>query len=36
MTPEQRAQLEQRTDLDQAAVVEEERKTAAEPADGDG
>jgi hypothetical protein len=36
MTPEQRAELEQRTDLEQAMVVEEERRTAAAPDDGEG
>ena len=36
MTPEQRAELDRRADLDQAAVVEEERRTAAAPDTGGG
>lgn len=31
MTPEQRDRLAHQADLDRAAVVEEERKTAAQP-----
>jgi hypothetical protein len=36
MTDEERAQVQRRADLEAAAVVEEERKTAAQPDDGPG
>lgn len=36
MTPEQRTQVQRQADLDQAAIVEEERVTANQPIDGPG
>jgi len=35
MTPEQRAEVQRRADLAEAEVVEEERKTEAQPVDGE-
>jgi hypothetical protein len=36
MTPEQREELQRQFELAQAAALEEERKTAAQPDNGDG
>lgn len=36
MSVEQAIEVQRRRELDQAAMLEEERKTAARPVDGDG